>query len=151
MLFLCGCGARSHLHVRAENPVGVEKASVQATQRCLRDRGYATHRFALRTTPLKNLQPRPIASFNFLGPKGGGLALFFPSHVRAVEAEKTWDRQVQTSLCRLLGLSDYCSRGAPRYERRRTRLNVFLNFNLGIPSDQTIRAVESCIRAAGAA
>lgn len=147
ILFLCGCGARGH--ARARSPVVGQRASVQATQRCLQDRGYATHRFALRTTPLRNMRPRPVAWLTFFGRKGGGVALFFPSHARAVEAAKNWDRQVQASLCRLLKLSDNCSQGVPRYERKRTRLNVFLNFNLGIPSKQTIRVVESCVRAAG--
>lgn len=74
--------------------------------------------------------------------------MFYASVALAREGAARWDTEEQMRVCRLLGQAPDCPSGFPRYEVKRTRLNVFLNFNLGTPSKRTLTVVGRCVATA---
>ena len=81
----------------------------------------------------------------FFKASGGGIALFYANDSLAREGAARWDSEEQARVCRLIGKAPNCAAGVPRYELKRTQLNVFLNFNLGTPSKRTVNIVERCV------
>jgi hypothetical protein len=148
VLVLSGCGsARQKQPSAAKGALG--RTSVSQVKHCLAKIGYSTHLSNIATIPAKNVLPKPTKWLMFLGRRGGGIALFYASHSLALDGARRWDSEEQVRVCALLGLPRQCDQGIPRYERKRVRLNVFLNFNLGTPSKATERKVSACVIAAG--
>lgn len=126
------------------------RATVAEVRHCLAQIGYTTQLRSVENVPgATNVLPKPSEWLVFLGRRAGGVALFYSSHALALDGARRWDSEEQARVCAQLRLPRHCALGPPRYERKRVRLNVFLNFNLGVPSKATERKVSRCIVAAG--
>jgi len=141
---LTGCGGN-----RRANPTAgrLQTVSVQphVVSRCLQRHGFSTRATNPTRAFLGNIHPRPLAWLQFLGKNGGGVLLFYRSSALAHQGSVRWDREEQARVCRLLNERADCPQGVPRYEIKRTRQTVFINFNLGKPPQTTIETVLNCI------
>jgi hypothetical protein len=144
VLLACGAG-RNEPSSSNRNGLSPRRANVTLMIHCLRRHGFWVRNVPLTPSVVQNVRPRPSAWLMFLSPTASGVALFYASGALARAGAARWDREEQARVCDLLGEPADCAAGVPRYEFKRTRDNVFLNFNLGTPSKASVRIVEECV------